>query len=71
VPYPEKIAELLGEEFVIVVTPNDKICKKCSFFLLYIDVIEGELKRLKDEIVLLLLKNNGLSSFDPLSVSIV
>ncbi|XP_029346669.1 uncharacterized protein LOC107884164 [Acyrthosiphon pisum] len=47
VSYPEKIGELLGEEFVIIVTPADYMCMKCSSLLNHTDKLENDVKLIK------------------------
>ncbi|CAI6373193.1 unnamed protein product [Macrosiphum euphorbiae] len=44
VTYTEKIAELLGYDAVVIVTPADHMCKKCNSFLTFIDKTENDLK---------------------------
>lgn len=51
VPYLEKISELLGEEFVIIVNSNDHMCQKCTSMLSHIDKLESDLKLVKNAIM--------------------
>lgn len=47
VPFPEKIAELLGEEFVVIVTPTEYMCKTCTSLLTHVDKLENDLSIVK------------------------
>lgn len=64
VPYPEKIAELLGDEFVVIVTPADHMCKKCTSLLTHMDKLENDLKLVKNAILSYIQKKYGLLSAD-------
>lgn len=63
-PYPEKIVELLGEEFVIVVTPADHMCKRCTSLLTHMDKLENDLKIVKSAMVQYIQKKYGILSSD-------
>jgi len=54
VPYLEKVSELLGEEFVIVVNSNDRMCQKCTSMLRHIDKLETDLKLVKNAMMSLI-----------------
>ncbi|XP_022183236.1 zinc finger protein 507-like [Myzus persicae] len=41
-PFAQKIAEMLGEEFVAIVTPADQVCPKCTSLLIHLDKVETE-----------------------------
>lgn len=60
VPYPEKIVELLGEEFVIIVTPTDHMCKKCTALLNHLDKLENDTKLVKGALLAFIQKKYGL-----------
>lgn len=62
VPYPEKIAEVLGEEFVLILTAADYICKNCTSLLTYMDKLENDLKQVKTTILSLIKKKYGTPS---------
>lgn len=64
VPYPERIAELLGEEFVIICTPADHMCKKCTSLLIHMDKLENDLKLVKNAMVSYIQKKYGLLPHD-------
>jgi len=51
IPYPEKIAELIEDEVVIIVTPAEHICKNCTSLLTHIDKLENDLKLIKNAIL--------------------
>lgn len=75
VPYPEKIAELMGDEFVIIVTPADHMCKKCTSLLTHMDKLESDLKLVKTAMLSYIQKKYGILPADQpvktLDVSIV
>eukprot|EP00102_Acyrthosiphon_pisum_P027833 XP_016665043.1 PREDICTED: uncharacterized protein LOC100573731 [Acyrthosiphon pisum] len=48
IPYPEKIAELMGDEFLIIVTSADHMCKNCTSLLTHMDKLENDLKLVKN-----------------------
>jgi len=54
VPYIEKLSELLGEEFVIVVNSNDYLCQECTSTLSHIDKLENDLKLVKNAMISLI-----------------
>lgn len=60
VPYPEKIVELLGEEFVVIVTPADHMCKKCTSLLTHMDKLENDLKLVKNAMLSYIQKKYGI-----------
>lgn len=64
VPYPEKIAELMGEEFVIIVTPADHMCKKCTSLLTHMDKLENDLKLVKNAMLSYIQKKYGILPAD-------
>jgi len=64
VPYPEKIAELLGDDTVVIVTPIDHMCMKCNSFLTFIDKTENDLKLVKNEMLSFIQKKYGILSPD-------
>lgn len=64
VPYPEKIAELVGDEFVVFVTPADYMCKKCTSLLTHMDKLENDIKLVKNAVLSYTQKKYGLLSPD-------
>ncbi|XP_025198353.1 zinc finger protein 507-like isoform X2 [Melanaphis sacchari] len=60
VPYPEKIVELLGDEFVVIVTPADHMCKKCTSLLTHMDKLENDLKLVKNAMLSYIQKKYGI-----------
>lgn len=60
VPYPEKIAELMGEEFVIIVTPSDQVCKHCTTLFTHMDKLEHDLRIVKNSMVAHIQKKYGI-----------
>jgi len=63
-PYPEKIGELVGEDFVIIVTPADHMCKKCTSLLNHMDKLENDLKLVKNAMLASVQKKYGLVPAD-------
>lgn len=63
-PYPEKIGELIGEEFVIIVTPADHMCKRCTSLLIHMDKLENDLKLVKNALLSYVQKKYGLIPAD-------
>lgn len=64
IPYPEKIAEIIGEDFLIVVTPADHLCKKCTSLLTHMDKLENDLKAVKNAILSFIQKKYGILPAD-------
>jgi len=60
VPYPEKIAELIGDEVVVIVTPADQICMKCSSLLNHMDKLENDLKLVRNAMLSHIQKKYGI-----------
>jgi hypothetical protein len=60
VPYPEKIVELMGDEFVVIVTPADHMCKKCTSLLTHMDKLENDLKLVKNAMLSYIQKKYGI-----------
>ncbi|CAI6372870.1 unnamed protein product [Macrosiphum euphorbiae] len=58
--YPEKIAELLGDDVVVIVTPADHMCKKCNSCLTFMDKAENDLKLVKRAILSFIKKKYGI-----------
>lgn len=63
-PFPEKIAELMGEEFVVISTPDDHMCKRCTSLLLHMDNLENDVKRVKNALLSFIKKKHGILSRD-------
>lgn len=51
VPFPEMIAELMGEEFVVIVNLTDHICKRCTDLILYFDQATFDMNTIKETMV--------------------
>ncbi|XP_025418117.1 zinc finger protein 131-like isoform X3 [Sipha flava] len=60
IPYPEKIVELIGEEFVVIVTPADHMCKKCTSLLIHMDKLENDLKLVRNAMLSYIQKKYGI-----------
>jgi len=60
VPIAEKIAQLLGEEFVVIVSSNDYLCKQCTSVICCIDKLENDLKFVKNAMLSLIVRKYGI-----------
>ncbi|XP_003244427.1 uncharacterized protein LOC100573422 [Acyrthosiphon pisum] len=60
VPFPEKIAEFMGDEVVVIVTTADHMCKKCTAHLNHIDELENVLKLVKNAFFSCIQKKYGI-----------
>jgi len=58
-PIPKKINNMLGERIGIVVSDNDRMCKKCASLFNCLDECEINLKLAKEKMVNIL-QNNRL-----------
>lgn len=63
-PYPEKIAGILGEEFVVIVTYKDQMCMKCSSLLKHLDKCDNEAKLIKNAMSSFIQKQYGMLPLD-------
>ncbi|KAE9524160.1 hypothetical protein AGLY_015405 [Aphis glycines] len=57
----QKIAELIGDHFVVIVNNNDRMCKDCVALLNNIDEMETELTIVKNALLLGIKNKYGLS----------
>jgi len=60
VSYPEKIGELVGEEFVIIVTDADYMCMKCTSLLINMDKLGNNIKLAKNAMLSFLHNKYGI-----------
>jgi len=58
-PYPEKIAGILGEEFLVIVTPNDQLCHECTSLMNYLDKCENDARLVTNLLILNIQKKFG------------
>lgn len=47
VSLPEKISQLIGDDYVVAVTEQDSVCKRCASLLNHMDKLENELTLVK------------------------
>lgn len=47
VTLPEKISQLIGDDYVVAVTEQDCVCKRCASLLNHMDKLENELTLVK------------------------
>lgn len=64
VSYPEKIGELVGEEFVIIVTDADYMCMKCTSLLINMDKLGNKIKLAKNAMLTFLHNKYGILPAD-------
>ncbi|XP_060857282.1 myb-like protein AA [Metopolophium dirhodum] len=64
IPYPEKIAQLMGDEVVVIVTPADHMCKNCTSLLTHMDKLENDLKLVKNAMLSYIQKKYGILAPD-------
>lgn len=50
----------MGEEFVVIVTPTDHMCKKCTSLLTHMDKLENDLKLVKNAMLSYIQKKYGI-----------
>jgi len=50
----------MGEEFVIIATPSDHMCRKCVSLLNHMDKMENDLKLVKNALLSFIHKKYGL-----------
>jgi len=60
VPYADKICGLMGEDFVVIVTPADLLCQRCTSNLIHMDKLEHDLKLVKNAMLSNVQKKYGL-----------
>ncbi len=51
VTLPEKISQLIGDDFVVAVTEQDCVCKRCASLLNHMDKLENELTLVKQALM--------------------
>jgi len=71
VSYPEKIAQLIGDEVVVIVTPADHMCKNCTSLLTHMDRLENDLKLVKNAMLSYIQKKYGILPPDQIVEGVV
>jgi hypothetical protein len=54
----------MGEEFVVIVTPADHMCKRCTSLLTHMDKLENDLKLVKNAMISYIQKKYGILPAD-------
>lgn len=58
--YADKIAEIVGEESVLIITPNDYMCKRCTALLSFADNLEIDIDNIRNTMITLIQKKYGM-----------
>jgi len=69
--YPQKIAQLMGDEVVVIVTPADHMCKNCTLLLTKMDKLENDLKLVKNAMLSYIHKKYGIVPPDQIVEGVV
>ncbi|XP_037930118.1 uncharacterized protein LOC119664742 [Teleopsis dalmanni] len=59
--YPNKIGQLVGDAFLVIVSLEDVVCARCSNLLNYLDRLESDVDRVRTNLLNLLQKKYNLS----------
>lgn len=70
VPCTEIIAEIMGEDYVIILTPNDYLCMKCTYLFDNLERYKNDLIVTKNIIIAHIKKKYGLLSAETPNVCI-
>lgn len=66
---PNKIGQVVGDAFMVIVCVDDIICKKCLTIFNQMDRLESDLERVKNSILNFINKKYGISSSSDQSLS--
>lgn len=72
--FPNKLAQLVGEGFLVIVCGEDYVCSRCTNLVNYYDRLENDVERVKTNLISLLNKkyaineDMGLESSPPLKM---
>lgn len=58
--FPNKIAQLVGDAFMVIVSIEDVVCSRCMNLINYLDRLENDVERVRTNIINLLNKKYGL-----------
>lgn len=61
---PNKIGQLIGEAFMVIISLEDVICKRCVMMINHLDRLELDFERVKSSLLNFIFKKYGLSDED-------
>uniref|UniRef100_T1PBH8 C2H2-type zinc finger n=1 Tax=Musca domestica TaxID=7370 RepID=T1PBH8_MUSDO len=59
--FPNKIGQLVGDAFMVIVSVEDVVCSRCTNLINYLDRLENDVERVKTNLMNLLHKKYGLN----------
>lgn len=59
--FPNKIGQLVGDAFMVIVSADDVVCARCTNLLNYLDRLENDVDRVRTNLMNLLHKKYGLN----------
>lgn len=59
--FPNKLAQLVGEGFLVIVCNDDFVCSRCTNLVNYFDRLENDVERVKSNLLNLLNKKYGIN----------
>lgn len=59
--FPNKLAQLVGEAFLVIVCKEDFVCSRCTNLVNYYDRLENDVERVKSNLLNLLNKKYGIN----------
>lgn len=59
--FPNKLAQLVGEGFLVIVCNEDFVCSRCTNLVNYYDRLENDVERVKSNLLNLLNKKYGIN----------
>ena len=59
--FPNKIGQLVGDAFMVIVSVEDVVCARCTNLMNYLDRLENDVERVRTNILNLLNKKYGLN----------
>lgn len=59
--FPNKIGQLVGDAFMVIVSVEDVVCSRCTNLINYLDRLENDVERVRTNIMNLLHKKYGLN----------
>lgn len=59
--FPNKIGQLVGDAFMVIVSVEDVVCPRCNNLINYLDRLENDVERVRNNIMNLLHKKYGLN----------
>ena len=69
--FPNKIGQLVGDAFMVIVSVEDVVCPRCNNLINYLDRLENDVERVRNNIMNLLHKKYGLNDDSSSSASVV